>query len=382
MINLAKSGDGIPVTPKEFDTPDWLLNLENGILDLKTGVLLPHDPELLLTKLAPVTFDPSAQCPQWLAFLDRIMGGNADLIAFLQRIVGYTLTGDTSAQCLFFLHGGGANGKSTFLEVIRSLMGDYAKSADFTTFLSKKNDGPRNDVAALKGARFVTAVECEEGKQLAESVVKQLSGGDVITARFLFGEFFEYQPNFKIWLAANNKPKITRDDYAIWRRIHLFPFVVTIPEAERDPILKDKLKTELPGILLWALKGCLAWQKSGLQVPKEVQAATAAYKAEMDNVEQFLGECCVINPAAKVSVSSLYSQYEGWCYDNGEIRLDKKAFGKKVFERGFTKDKGTKGYFYWHGIGLKESSEIKLSPETELEQLLDKCSTEKSEKAA
>ncbi|MEN6484319.1 MAG: phage/plasmid primase, P4 family [Syntrophobacteraceae bacterium] len=355
MVNLAKSADGIPIKPTDLDADPWLFNLENTMIDLKTGTHFAHDSERLVTKLAPVTELPDATCPQWLSFLDRIMDGNKELIAFLQRVVGYSLTGDTGGQCLFFLHGSGANGKSTFIEVIRALLGDYAKQADFSTFLSRKGDGPRNDIAALKGARFVSAVECEDGKQLAESVIKQITGGDMITARFLFGEFFEYTPCFKVWLAANNKPKITKGDYAIWRRIHLVPFNVTIPEKERDPALKERLKMELPGIVNWALEGCAAWRKGGLQVPKEVRAATAAYKAEMDNLEGFISECCDVDRSAKISVAELFKAYGTWCDENGEDRLEKKDFTRKLIERGLVKERGTHGYTYWHGIGLSEA---------------------------
>jgi putative DNA primase/helicase len=351
LISLAKSCDGIPVSPLELNVNEWLYNVNNGTLDLKTGCLLPHERSHLITKIAPVVYDPNATCPKWEAFLDKIMAGDQEMVAFLHRMIGYTLTGSTSEQCLFFLYGQGANGKSTFLEVIRALLGEYARQADFSTFIQRKSDAVRNDIAALEGARMVTAVEVEDGKQFAESLVKQMTGGDTVTARFLFKENFEFKPQGKIWLAANHKPQIKGTEHAIWRRIHLIPFEVQIPETERIPDYAEELKTELPGILNLALAGCLDWQKNGIQLPKKVKDATAAYRAEMDNLEQFIKESCSLNPTANCTSTSLYSAYRQWCDDNGENQMDVKTFTRRMLERRFEKKRGSGGYF-WEGIGL------------------------------
>ena len=301
MVELAKTEPGIPVTPEELDADPWLLNCLNGTLNLRTGELLSSHREHLCTKQVPVDFDPQATCPVWEAFLNRIMKGRAELIRFLQRGIGYSLTGMTNEQVLFLFYGTGANGKSTFIETVRHLLGDYAQQADFSTFLERKGDSPRNDLASLKGARFVAAVEAAEGRQIAESVIKQATGGDTIRARFLFKEFFEYKPQFKLFLVANHKPKVTGTDEAIWRRIRLAPFEVTIPAGERDKELPDKLRRELPGIMAWAVRGCLDWQANGLGEPVEVSTATAAYRQEMDMLAEFLNDKCIQGQTASTS---------------------------------------------------------------------------------
>ena len=358
MTNLAQSEPTIPVLPGELDGDRWLLNLQNGTLDLHTATLEPHRRTDLITKLAPVRYDPGARCPMWLAFLDRIMAGNPDLIAFLQRAVGYALTGDTSERCLFILHGSGANGKSTFLNVVSALLGeDYAQQTPTDTLLTKPwgNTIP-NDVARLRGARLVTAQETEEGRRLAESLVKQMTGGDKLTARFLRAEFFEFVPNFKIFLATNHKPEIRGTDKAIWDRIRLIPFDVTIPEHEQDKHLAEKLQGELAGILCWALDGCLAWQRDGLGEPAEVKRATAGYRAEMDVVESFIEDCCHLSPMAVASKGALYDAYCKWCEQSGEAPLSKRLFGARIRERGFGDERrGEARTRHWTGIGLLDT---------------------------
>ena len=259
MLELAKSEEGIPVLPEAFDNNSLLLNCNNGVTDLKTGELLPHKREFLMTKKVKADFDQGAKAPTWEKFLNQIMNGNENLIGFLQRAVGYSLTGNTSEQCLFLLHGSGANGKSTFLETISLLMGDYAKKTRTSTLMTRKNESISNDVAALCGARMVTASETNENERFDEAKIKEMTGGDTISARFMRAEFFEFVPQFKLWLCCNHKPQIKGQDTAIWRRIHLIPFNLTIPEAERDKDLPAKLKEELPGILRWAVIGCLNW---------------------------------------------------------------------------------------------------------------------------
>lgn len=216
----------------------------------------------------------------------------------------------------------------------------------------RKNDGIPNDIARLKGARFVSAVEAEKGQRLAESLVKQLTGGDRITARFMRAEFFEFTPEFKLFFATNHKPTVEGTDHAIWRRIRLIPFKVTIPEAEKDFQLPNKLKTELPGILQWAVSGCLAWQKTGLGAPDEIKDATEGYRSEMDVLSYFIDDVCVLSESSKVSAKSLYEAYSSWCYRNGERPLTKRDFSSRLTERGYTSAKGTGGYYFWKGIGI------------------------------
>jgi len=322
--------------PDEFDADDWLLNLENGVLNLRTLEFMPHNPDLKLTKLAPVTYDPNADCPKWKAFLQRIFNDNERLIRFVQRAVGYSLTGSTREQCLLFLHGTGANGKSTFLEVIRALLGDYAVTAEFSTFVADRKSSVRNDIARLHSARLVTAIEVGEGKRFAEELIKTLTGGDTVAARFLYREFFEFKPRFKVWLAANYKPEIRGTDYAIWRRIRLIPFTVTIPPEEQIPDLAEQLKEELSGILNWALEGLRDWLANGLQPPPEVTEATEAYRAEMDIVGLFVQDACVTDPKAVTPSKTLYEAFRDWCAENGHETLTPKQFGRRLSAKGFT----------------------------------------------
>ena len=248
--------------------------------------------EHFITKLAPVNFEPDAACPRWLEFLSRIMDGNEQLIDFLQRAVGYALTGETSEQCLFIFYGSGANGKSTFLQTMSYVLGDYSMSTPTETLLVKRRGAIPNDVARLKGARFVIACEADAENRLAESLIKQMTGGDTISARFLHQEWFDFEPTHKVFFGTNHKPVIKGTDYAIWRRIRLVPFEITIPEGERDKNLPEKLKAEADGILAWAVQGCLVWQQQGLGVPEEVKAATDSYREEMDILGEFLKDRC------------------------------------------------------------------------------------------
>ena len=350
MLRLATSL--LPITPNELDRSPWLLNCANGTLDLETGQLREHRREDLLTRLAPVAYTADAECPRWLDFLHHVMAGNDEMVAFLQRAVGYSLTGSTAEQVLFLLHGIGANGKSTFIETVRALLGDYATQADFTTFLRQQGDGVRNDVARLVGARFVSAVEAEGGKPLAEAMVKQLTGGDTVTARFLFKEYFEFTPAFKLWLAANSRPTVRGTDNGIWRRIRLVPFTVTIPPEARDRDLASKLAAELPGILAWAVRGALQWQAEGLGVPAEVEDATAAYRDDMDVLGGFISDRCVVRGDFRSTSAELYAAYTGWCDTSGERPITQRRMGMKLVERGFAPCKGSKGVRMWSGIAL------------------------------
>lgn len=335
LIALAESEPTIPVAPAALDADPWLFNCANGTLDLRRGVLLPYDRAHLLTKMAPVTYDPTAGCTTWDTFLRRIMAGDEQKIGYLQRAVGYGLTGLTVEQVLFILYGVGANGKTTFVEAIKALLGPYAASTDPATFLATATDRIRNDLARLAGVRFVPAVEADEGRRFAEALVKQITGGDTITARFLHKEFFEFTPAFKVFLATNHKPVVRGTDHAIWRRIRLIPFTVSIPPAEQDRYLLDKLRRELSGILNWAVQGCLAWQREGLGTPDVVSKATADYRAEMDALAGFLADRCAVGEAFSEVAGALYGAYRSWCDANGEHPLNQTRFGTQLADRGF-----------------------------------------------
>ncbi len=353
MIDLAASEPGIPVTPDDLDPDPWLLNCLNGVLDLRTGELHPHDRALLITKLCPVEYRADATAPTWDAFLSRIMGNNQALIGFLQRAIGYTLTGDVSERVLFLLHGVGANGKSTLLEAIRDTMGDYSqRTPTETLMLQRGNTGPRDDIARLKGARFVSASESDDGRRLAESLVKDLTGGDTITARFLYARLFEYRPEFKIWLATNHRPEIRGTDAAIWDRLRLIPFSVRIPEGERDRHLATKLRAELPGILAWVVRGCREWQAHGLQAPREVLAATDQYRADMDDLAGWLAECCTVGADVSAPATAAVESFNAY---TGQ-RMTPKRFARALTERGFTSSR-TKLGVRWHGFGLLTTTE-------------------------
>jgi putative DNA primase/helicase len=361
MIDLAQSDPAVALVPADFDADPWLLNVSNGTLDLRTGQLREHRRGDLITKLAPVTYDPAATSDIWTRFLADAMQGNAELIAFLQRCVGYSLTGTTGEEVLFFLLGPEASGKSTFAEALKASCGDYARTTDFETFLQKKGDrGIPNDIAALAGSRVVISVEMADGKRLAEGLVKHLTGGDTVSARFLFGEFFDFIPQFKLWLAANDAPRVRHSDRAIWRRILKIPFVHTVPEDARDPAVKATLKDPAlggPAILAWAVEGCLAWQRERLRIPEEVRAATASYRAEQDPLRDFFADCCVFEAAAWTASKVLYDAYRAWAEQNG-IRdpFGTRAFGAELVEHRCTQEK-RKQVRGWLGIRLQSAAD-------------------------
>jgi putative DNA primase/helicase len=357
MIELAKSRPGVPAIPQDFDRDPWLLTVANGTVDLRSGELRRHRRGDLITKLAPVYYSPGATCPMFHAFLSKIMGNNQPLIDFIQRALGYALTGVTRERCLFILFGTGSNGKSTLLEVFRALLGDYAMNTPARTLMAKRDDSIPNDVARLKGARFVTAVETAEGKRMDVELVKRMTGNDVLSARFMRGEWFDFQPEFKLFLATNHKPVIRDTTDSIWNRIKLIPFGVTIPEAEQDKELLVKLRGELPGVLRWAVDGCRRWQADGLGTPPEINTATKEYRREMDILGDFIDERCEVGETIWVTAEEIYQAYTQWAEASGEEKLSQKKLGKYLGERGFQRDKkAAGGRSRWTGVGLRGSA--------------------------
>ncbi|WP_275119186.1 DNA primase family protein [Alkalihalobacterium chitinilyticum] len=285
--------------------------------------------------------------------------------------MGYTLTGDTSEQVIFFLYGNGGNGKSTLVNIVKEIHGDYGKQTNADTFTVRKSDRVNNDIAALKGARLVAATESEDGVKLAESLVKQLTGGEPIQARFLHKEFFEYVPQFKILFTTNHKPVIVGQDDGIWRRIRLVPFTVQISDDKKNKKLPEKLREEMSGILRWAVEGCLKWQEEGLQIPKEVEEATTDYRDEMNIMGSFLQKVCTHHPNAKCKVSDLYEKYKMWCEQNGEYELSKQQFNRKIEEQGYKKKRSTGGQYYFFEISINQPSGEKVkSSEEEISNLI------------
>jgi P4 family phage/plasmid primase-like protien len=317
MLKLAASEPGVAILPAQLDVDAMLLNVANGTIDLRTGALHPHRREDLITKLAPVNYDPDAKCPRWVQFLAEVFEPHPDIPAFLQVAAGYSLTADTREECLLILHGDGRNGKGTFIKVLMALLGDYAGTADFSTFIAMRdNRGPRDDIANMMGRRLITSQEGRDGAALAETIVKWLTGGDRVRARKLHENSYEFDPVCKIWLASNYKPTIKGQDPAIWSRIRLVPFDVCF-EGREDRTLKVALMHELPGILNWMVEGCLRWQAEGLPVPESVREATSDYRTESDQVHRFIEDRCIVGPSALATGSALYRAYTSWAHDSG-----------------------------------------------------------------
>jgi putative DNA primase/helicase len=355
MIALARPD--LAVRVDTLDRDPWLLAVENGTLDLKTGTLLPHRREDLITKLAPVAFDPTATAPTWDRFLATVTGGDRDLSGYLQRIAGMCLTGDASDQVFFLFHGTGANGKSTFISVLAALLGDYAIGAQFSSFMAARNGnqhGPRGDIARMRGARMVSAIEHEDGGALSMGLMKQLSGGDAVTCAFKFRDEFSFVPSFKIVLAANDKPSIRSNDHATWRRLKLVPWATTIPENQKDKGLKDKLVAEAPGILAWAVRGCLDWQRDGLREPAAVTRATGEYRADEDDFGAFVQDRCERTPGARAAARELFDAYVTFTKGRGGEPVSEKKFAAKLAGLALTK-KLTKAGKQWEGIALRDA---------------------------
>ena len=354
-INLAETERDVIVNPTQLDENPWLFNAGNGTIDLETGVLREHRREDLLTRIAAAVYVATATSELWDSHLARVTGNDAEYTAFLRRAVGYSLTGHTVEEKLFFAHGPSATGKSATLDALRAALGEYVAVADFETFLKRRGDGGiRNDVARLAGARLVISVEVDEGKKLAEGLIKTLTGGDTIAARFLYSEVFEFRPCFKLWLAANARPAVNADDSAMWRRILQLPFVHVIPERERDDRLKIRLRSDpevQSAILAWAVKGCLEWQAQGLAVPGSVRDYTAEYRAENDPLRDWLDDTCQFDPMAWTSTADLRKSYEDWCEVSGERAIGTKALATALTARGCTAAKSAGGRG-WKGVGL------------------------------
>src|SRR5919112_2145399 len=363
---LTEAKPYLAVGMEELDRDPWIVNCQNGTLDLRTGKLKDHDPADRITKIVPVDYDPGAPCPRFKQFLKEALVDET-VIKFVKHYSGYTLTGITRERLLAILYGFGKNGKTTLVELLHEVLGDYARNTDVETLLIKKYQGVGNDVAALKGARFVSAAEVEKGRRLAESKVKQLTGRDTVTARFLFGENFDFKPEFKLWLSTNNKPVIQGTDDAIWDRIRLIPFTQRFEGSKADPKLPEKLREELPGVFAWMVEGCLEWQEHGLEEPKTVGDATKQYREEMDTLASFFEDRCVIRGGLLTPASRLYKQYQMWCDDAGENAETQKMFGMRLRERGFVSDKIKRGRHKdrkgWFGIGLRADHQDPEGPE-------------------
>ena len=339
-------------TVEEWDADIWLLNTVDGVVNLKTGAMRPHDSHDRITKITTAT--PRGQCALWLSFLEQVTGGDTELQAYLQRVVGYCLTGSTQEHAMFFLYGTGSNGKSVFVNTLVTILGDYAANAPMETFMDNRSDRHPTDLAGLRGARIVTATETEQGRRWNESRIKEITGGDRITARFMHKDNFTYPPTFKLMMSGNHKPAIRNVDEAMRRRMHLIPFEVTIPRDKRDRQLQEKLLKERDGILAWALEGCMRWQRTGLSPPQSVQDATSEYFEGEDAMGRWIEERCVLAATAKSLTAELFNDWKHWADGAGEFVGSQRRFADLLITRGIEKWRNTMGLRGFRGIGLKE----------------------------
>lgn len=352
----SRSKDALACSSAAFDMDPWLLNAANGTVDLKTGILYSHDPEHMITKIAPASYDPGATLKEWDDFLAETMAGKEGLPDFMQRALGYSITGDTSEERLFMPIGKTRSGKSTLVEAVAATLGEYAATASFDTFLKRQHEGVREDIARLAGARFVSAIEVEEGKHLADAIVKQLTGGDTITARLLYQGSFEFAPQLKLWLVANEEPTVASKNEAMWERILRLPFDHYVPEGERDKGLKGRLKDPTyagAAILAYLVRGAMRWQAEGLGVPSCVTSATRAYRERMDPLEGWLQDDCTIDEMAVYKVTEAFPAYLLWAKRNGVDRreqLGRNGFKQAMEQRGFTYVQGSDRARYWRGL--------------------------------
>ncbi|MCH4514275.1 phage/plasmid primase, P4 family [Staphylococcus haemolyticus] len=340
------------VTPDEFDKDDMLLNVANGYVDLTSRELYKHDINRMFSQIANTDYSEKMQPSVWLDFLNDIFAGDKEVIRYIQKALGYSLTGSTREQIMFILFGKGRNGKSIFVETIAEILGDYSNNMQAKSLMVKKNDNVNTDIARLSKARFVTSSEPNEGFRFDEGLIKQITGGDKVTARFLYAEEFEYTPKFKIWVSTNHKPIIRGTDDGIWRRLVLIPFDVQIPEEKVDKDLKYKLLREAPAILNWMAEGAYMWMREGLELPEKLKDAGQTYRTEMDVVEQFIQEKCKRAEDVKETGKALYEEYKKWADENNEYKMDKNKFGKKLKEK-FRSKKMNNGVNYL-GVELTE----------------------------
>lgn len=358
---LARADRRHAATTEEWDADPWLLNTPGGVTDLRSGRKRAHDRADRMTKITTAT--SGGDCLIWLQFLDEVTGGDKELQAYLQRMVGYALTGSTREHALFFLYGTGANGKSVFVNTLATILGDYATNAPMDTFMETRTDRHPTDMAGLRGARFVAAIETEQGRRWAESKVKNLTGGDKIAARFMRQDFFEFFPQFKLFVAGNHKPAIRNIDEAMKRRLHLIPFTITVPPEKRDKHLQQKLLAERDGILAWAVQGCLEWQRIGrLDPPKQVLDATEEYFEAEDALGRWLEERCVIEANAKSLTAELFSDWKQWADSAGEFIGSQKRFSDLLLSRGIEKWRNTTGLRGFRGLGLKHPQAPSYTP--------------------
>jgi putative DNA primase/helicase len=368
---LARTLAPMATSPGEFDRDPWLLNVQNGTIDLRTGELREHRREDMITQLAPVAYDPDAKCPTWDAFLEEILP-DAELRSWMQRLLGYTLTGRATEHGLFYCLGNGANGKSTLLNTFKAILGDYAAQASPELLLAAPRGGDdtgRRQRAGLVGKRFVLCQEVEANRFMNEAQVKQLTGGDTITAARLYENEFEFQPTHKLIVAANHLPRVRGTDDGIWRRMHTVPFDVTIPPPKRDPDLSAKLLSEAPGILAWAVRGCLEWQARGLGSCSAIDRATSEYRTDEDALAEFLAANVMADPSGFVATADLAKRHRQWCDVHGGTPWTESKLARTMKEREYRSGKirrDGKQLRGSHGARLRDACDGSIPPIAEV----------------
>ena len=366
MIRLAQSDPKVATAADAFDRDPWLLNCTNGTLNLQTLELRPHDPADLLTKITGAPFDPEASSKLWNRAVQQWMGNDEDLVDFLRRALGYSIAGVTSEEKLFVVHGKGGGGKSTCIEAVRAVLGDYARTSDFAAFVKQKHGGggPRNDIARLQGARFVSSIEVEDGAELAEALVKSITGGATITARFLYREGVEFRPQLTLWLVVNSAPRVDDRDSGMWRRLVRVPFDNVLPKEKRDPALKSALcDVAISGaaILSWLVRGCVEWQQDGLRIPASIEQATEDYHRDQDPLEKFFEDEILFDPNATMTRDEARRRYEAWAKAEGARHpLSPRTFNDRLRDRGLVEEK-SRGVRGWKGARLVPSTDNVLA---------------------
>lgn len=355
-VNMMKECEHLlPVTNETFDNDFNLFNVQNGFVDLKAGKLNDHERKNYFTKISNVEYTDKADCPKWDEFLNDIFLGNQELVRFIQRAVGYSLSGHTSEQVLFVLYGNGRNGKSVFLDILNEVFGNYSTNIQPQAIMASKNNSDASpEIAKLDGARLVTTTEPNEGERFDEGLLKQLTGGDRVSARKLYENEFEFTPQFKLWMATNHKPYVRGRDEGIWRRFVIIPFDKQIPLHEIDRDLTKKLKRELPAIMRWCVDGFLEWQRIGLSEPAIIKEQRDEYRVEMDSIAMFVEECCEVNPLQKVKASELFNAYDNWAKENHQHIMSSTKFGREMAKR--YERKKYQGNRFYYGINISNET--------------------------
>lgn len=359
ILESARSEPGIRIMPDAFDRDPWLFNVQNGTIDLRTGTLQKHDPKDHLRKVSPAAFDPAAEAPVWRGFLSSIMNDDAELVAYLQRWAGYTLTGVIRDHVLPVFFGAGRNGRSTFINAMADILGPYMVALPEGMLMHRKSQPHPTELMMLAGARLATSNEINSDAQLAEQRVKSLTGGDTFAARGMYQDFRQIEPTHKLVLITNHRPEVRDTSPAMWERIHLVPFERTFDHNERDPELGSKLKAESAGILRWAVEGCLEWQRRGQRIdpPQAIRSATEDYRTEADVVGRFIAERCEVAKGLSVATSKLYSAFTQWAESGKEPTLPLRRFGEELSSRGFKAVKGAKGMRSREGIKVRPNDD-------------------------